>query len=53
MNRWWQVLLAIIAAIAGVFLVAWWLNDRRVPTLRFSHTLGRGNDVSIEWIQIK
>jgi hypothetical protein len=53
MNRWWRLVLIIIGSAMGAFVVVWWISDRRVPTLRFSHTIGRGNDVNVEWIRIK
>jgi hypothetical protein len=51
--KWGRVVFATLGVVAGTLLILWWVNGRRVPTLRFSHTLGRGNEVSIEWIQIK
>ena len=53
MRKWGRLLLAVAGIVAGGLLVYWWVNDRRVPTLRVSHTIGRGNDVEIEWIRIK
>ncbi len=51
----WERLLLIVAlgALFGALFAVWWVNGRRVPTLRVSHTLGRGSQVGLEWIEIK
>ena len=52
-KKWMYFTLSALGAAATAFLVMWWINDRRIPTLRISHTVGQGNDVSVEWIQLK
>ena len=51
--KWERLLLATLSVIAGALLILWWLNDRRIPTVRVSHTLGKGSEVSLDWIRIK
>ncbi len=51
--KWGRLLLATLGVIAGALLIMWWLNGRQIPTLRVSHTVGRGTEVHIDWIEIK
>lgn len=53
MMKWGRFALATLGLFTGALLMVWWMNDRRIPTLRFSHTLGRGSEVGIDWIEIK
>jgi len=53
MKTFWRILVLIIGAAMGALLVIWLLNGRRIPSLRFSHTLGGDSRVDIEWIQIR
>ena len=53
MKNFWRLTALIAGAALGAALVIWLLNDRRIPTLRFSHTIGGGSDVSVEWIRIR
>lgn len=39
--------------IVGAFVAFWLLSQRRVPTLRVSYTLGRGSDISLDWLQLE
>jgi hypothetical protein len=48
-----RILLVILGATVGALLVVWWFNDRRIPTLQLSHTIGKGNSVSLDWIELK
>lgn len=50
--KWGRMLLAVTGLTAVILLVAWWLSDRQIPSLRFSHTLGEGSSVSVEWIEL-
>ncbi len=48
-----RYLLVTLGAALGALLVVWWVYYRKVPTLRFSYTLGQGRDVDIEWIELR
>ncbi len=50
--KWGRWLLVLLGIVTGAFLVYWWMEIRMFPTLRISHTLGKGNEVSIEWIEV-
>jgi hypothetical protein len=48
-----RFVLMLIGVTSGVFLVLWLINDRRIPTLRVSQTLGQGTSVELDWIELK
>ncbi|GAB4481567.1 MAG: hypothetical protein Kow00124_29470 [Anaerolineae bacterium] len=48
-----RIFVMVIGVMIGVLVAVWLANDRRIPTLRVSHTLGKGSEVSIDWIQIR
>lgn len=48
-----RMLLIVFGATVGALFAVWWFSDRRVPTLQFSHTIGEGNAVSLDWIELK
>lgn len=46
--------LTLIAGILlGTLAVVWWVRVRKLPTVRFSYTLGKGRDVDIDWIELR
>jgi hypothetical protein len=45
--------LLILGAVIGALVVVWLVYYRRIPTLRVSYTLGKGRDVSLDWIELK
>lgn len=47
-----RVLIALLGLALGAFFVYWWMEIRLLPTLRISHTIGRGNRIDLEWIEI-
>ncbi len=52
--RWGRLLLIVVLGAAfGALFAVWWVNGRRIPTLRVSHTLGKGSQVALEWIEIR
>ncbi|MGF1506526.1 MAG: hypothetical protein GYB64_03675 [Chloroflexi bacterium] len=51
--KWMPRAALVIGVMLGLGLAIWWLQERRVPTLRVSHTLGRGSDVTVEWITLR
>ncbi len=53
MMKWGRILLATLGVIAGVLIMLWWINGHRIPTLRVSHTIGKGSEIAVDWIEIK
>ncbi len=51
--KWNRLLLPAVGVALGGLRAVRWCRGRRVPTVRVSHALGGGSDVSIEWIEIK
>lgn len=45
--------LLILGVVVGVMLLRWYLNGQRLPTLRFSYTLGKGGGVDWDWIELR
>jgi hypothetical protein len=43
----------LIGLALGTFVAFWLLSQRRIPTLRVSYTLGRGREVSLDWIELE
>lgn len=43
----------ILGAVLGAFVAFWLISQRRIPTLRVSYTLGRGREVSLDWIELE
>ena len=47
------VILAVLGLALGALLVYWWMELRVLPTLRFSHTIGKGNAIDLDWIELR
>jgi len=43
----------VLGAALGAFVAFWLISQRRIPTLRVSYTLGRGREVSLDWIELE
>ncbi|HLV44533.1 MAG TPA: hypothetical protein VKY39_06225 [Aggregatilineales bacterium] len=50
--KWMRVLIAALALALGAFFVYWWMEIRLLPTVRISHTIGKGNRIDLDWIEI-
>lgn len=51
--KWGQWFLALLGLVLGALLVYWWMEIRLLPTLRVSHTIGKGNSVELDWIEVR
>lgn len=51
--KWWRLFAILLGAIVGALVVVWWIYDRRLPTMRYSYTVGKGSSVGLEWIELK
>jgi hypothetical protein len=45
-------LMMIVGVALGAFVAFWLLSQRRIPTLRVSFVLGRGREISLDWIEL-
>lgn len=50
--KWGRYLLALLGLTLGALLAYWWMEIRLIPTLRLSHTVGKGNSVELDWIEV-
>ena len=48
-----KIVLFALGALIGALVIAWLVVTRRIPTLRVSYTLGKGYDVSLDWIRLQ
>ena len=45
-------LLMLVGFALGAFVAVWLFTQRRIPTLRFSLVLGRGREITLDWIEL-
>lgn len=43
----------ILGATLGTLLVVWYVRVRKLPTVRVSYTLGKGQAVDLDWIELR
>ena len=39
--------------LMGTLAIVWWTRNRRIPTLKFSYTPGKGESIELDWIQLR
>ena len=48
-----RVMLLVVGITISTLFLIWWVRFHRVPTLRFTFTIGKGGSVDIDWIDLR
>jgi hypothetical protein len=48
-----RYMILLLGVIVGAAVAIWLIQNRRIPTLRVSYTLGKGREISLDWLELK